>query len=245
MGAKSLALPLPAFPLSCATCRNARLSGLVVDVFGGLVVVSSSAAWAEAYRGHITACLIALMRPSAQGPSPLFPQPGLRPSPPGTPAAATAAGVPWAENEHDGGAQSLVVWRPSVDMLKEEGWGIDVGVGTPHKADTDTPPEAESERTRAEAELGASILEGEAVSGPQELAAVEGQALVHPGSTGEIGLSALGGEAEAGRGTPSAISSPDEGTPREDLTGPAARSSAGSEDPAIVEVRAILHYCVL
>lgn len=34
-----------------------RLSGLVVDIFGDLAVIASSAAWVEKYKPHIEACI--------------------------------------------------------------------------------------------------------------------------------------------------------------------------------------------
>uniref|UniRef100_A0A803N627 Uncharacterized protein n=1 Tax=Chenopodium quinoa TaxID=63459 RepID=A0A803N627_CHEQI len=56
-----------------------RLSGLIVDVFGDVAVVASSAAWVEKYKLEIEACI----------------------------------------NKVDGIRH--INWRPSVDMLKEEG----------------------------------------------------------------------------------------------------------------------------
>lgn len=34
-----------------------RLSGLIIDVFGGVAVVASSAAWVEKYKSEIEACI--------------------------------------------------------------------------------------------------------------------------------------------------------------------------------------------
>ncbi|KAL8195819.1 hypothetical protein R6Q57_025572 [Mikania cordata] len=56
-----------------------RLSGLIIDVFGDLAVVASSAAWVEKYKEHIKKCI---------------------------------SGLNVINN---------IVWRPSTDILKEEG----------------------------------------------------------------------------------------------------------------------------
>lgn len=56
-----------------------RLSGLIVDVFGDVAVVASSAAWVERYKLEIESCI----------------------------------------NKVDG--ISHINWRPSIDILKEEG----------------------------------------------------------------------------------------------------------------------------
>ncbi|KAL0706814.1 hypothetical protein Bca4012_073240 [Brassica carinata] len=60
-----------------------RLSGLIVDVFGDIAVVASSAAWLEKYRSHVEACL----RSSIHG-------------------------------------INHINWRPSLDVLKEDGFDI-------------------------------------------------------------------------------------------------------------------------
>ncbi|KAJ4894277.1 S-adenosyl-L-methionine-dependent methyltransferases superfamily protein [Raphanus sativus] len=60
-----------------------RLSGLIVDVFGDIAVVASSAAWIEKYRNHVEACL----RSSVHG-------------------------------------VNHINWRPSLDLLKEDGFDI-------------------------------------------------------------------------------------------------------------------------
>ncbi|KAM0000379.1 putative 23S rRNA (cytosine(1962)-C(5))-methyltransferase [Helianthus debilis subsp. tardiflorus] len=56
-----------------------RLSGLIIDVFGDIAVIASSAAWVEKYKEHIKKCISGL------------------------------------------GVINSVVWRPSTDILKEEG----------------------------------------------------------------------------------------------------------------------------
>lgn len=58
---------------------HARLSGLIVDVFGDIAVVASSAAWVEKYKSEIEACI-----------------------------------------SREGGINHIY-WRPSVEILKEEG----------------------------------------------------------------------------------------------------------------------------
>ncbi|KAL4579653.1 hypothetical protein LXL04_015809 [Taraxacum kok-saghyz] len=60
-----------------------RLSGLIIDVFGDLAVIASSAAWVERYKEHIKKCVRGLE------------------------------------------VIKSVVWRPSTEILKEE--GLDVG----------------------------------------------------------------------------------------------------------------------
>ncbi|KAG2328091.1 hypothetical protein Bca52824_010819 [Brassica carinata] len=60
-----------------------RLSGLIVDVFGDIAVVASSAAWLEKHRNHVEACL----RSSIHG-------------------------------------INHINWRPSLDLLKEDGFDI-------------------------------------------------------------------------------------------------------------------------
>ncbi|XP_043701591.1 ribosomal RNA large subunit methyltransferase I isoform X1 [Telopea speciosissima] len=66
-----------------------RLSGLIVDVFGNLAVVASSAAWVEKYKSEIESCI------------------------------SRTCDI------------DLIRWRPSVDILKEE--GLDVSdLGEPH-----------------------------------------------------------------------------------------------------------------
>ncbi|KAF8059638.1 hypothetical protein N665_1227s0014 [Sinapis alba] len=59
-----------------------RLSGLIVDVFGDIAVVASSAAWLEKYRNHVEACLRSIH------------------------------GI------------NHINWRPSLDVLKEDGFDI-------------------------------------------------------------------------------------------------------------------------
>ncbi|KAK6934734.1 S-adenosylmethionine-dependent methyltransferase [Dillenia turbinata] len=59
-----------------------RLSGLIVDVFGDLAIVASSAAWVEKYRPEIEACISRI------------------------------------DNINN------ISWRPSVEILKEEGWPL-------------------------------------------------------------------------------------------------------------------------
>lgn len=61
----------------CNVCL--RLSGLIVDVFGDVAVIASSAAWVEKYRPEIEACI------------------------------------------HEYNGINHLHWRPSLDMLKEEG----------------------------------------------------------------------------------------------------------------------------
>nr|XP_043628859.1 ribosomal RNA large subunit methyltransferase I [Erigeron canadensis] len=60
-----------------------RLSGLIIDVFGDLAVIASSAAWVEKYKEHIKKCIseIAVIK--------------------------------------------SIVWRPSTEILKEEGLDLD------------------------------------------------------------------------------------------------------------------------
>lgn len=77
-----------------------RLSGLIIDVFGDLAVVASSAAWVEKYKAEIEDCVRGI-----------------------------------EEINH-------VKWRPSVDILKEE--GIDVSELK------DTSPSTCPERTKVE-----------------------------------------------------------------------------------------------
>ncbi|CAH8362594.1 unnamed protein product [Eruca vesicaria subsp. sativa] len=59
-----------------------RLSGLIVDVFGDIAVVASSAAWLEKYRNHVETCL------------------------------SSIHGI------------NHINWRPSLDVLKEDGFDI-------------------------------------------------------------------------------------------------------------------------
>lgn len=59
-----------------------RLSGLIVDVFGDIAVVASSAAWVEKYKSEIEACI------------------GRK------------------------GEINHIYWRPSVEILKEEGLDV-------------------------------------------------------------------------------------------------------------------------
>ncbi|CAM8877049.1 unnamed protein product [Rhodiola kirilowii] len=69
-----------------------RLSGLIVDVFGDVAVIASSAAWVEKYRLEIEACI----------------------------------------NEYD--EINHIHWRPSLDMLKEE--GLEPSSNTEHRSST-------------------------------------------------------------------------------------------------------------
>lgn len=59
-----------------------RLSGLIVDVFGDIAVIASSAAWVEKYKQEIEACISRI-----------------------------------DEINH-------INWRPSVEILKEEGMNL-------------------------------------------------------------------------------------------------------------------------
>ncbi|CAL9227916.1 unnamed protein product [Arabidopsis halleri] len=80
---KSLALPSAntnAYRL--VNSEGDRLSGLIVDVFGDIVVVASSAAWPEKYRIEVESCLRSI----------------------------------------DG--INHINWRPSLDVLKEDGFDI-------------------------------------------------------------------------------------------------------------------------
>ncbi len=43
--------------MQIASLNYCRLSGLIVDVFGDLAVIASSAAWVEKYRPEVEACI--------------------------------------------------------------------------------------------------------------------------------------------------------------------------------------------
>ncbi|CAI5494269.1 unnamed protein product, partial [Closterium sp. Naga37s-1] len=118
----SPALPPPLFLLLPASLRpsasNAsRLSGLIVDVYGERMVVASSAAWVEAHRPSIMHAL-----------SHLLPAPGAH-----THARLEGAGDGGVGREGQGASgmeeHERIVWRRSVEMLKEEGVVVDGGEG--------------------------------------------------------------------------------------------------------------------
>lgn len=71
------------FP-NCMSPHHCRLSGLIVDVFGDLAVIASSAAWVEKYKPQVEACISRI-----------------------------------DEIHH-------IIWRPSVEILKEEGMDVTV-----------------------------------------------------------------------------------------------------------------------
>lgn len=98
------------FLMHCSYC--CRLSGLIVDVFGEIGVVASSAAWVEKYKPEIESCI------------------------------SRIDGI------------NHIKWRPSVDILKEE------GMDTSHFKDShpSTCPERTKVRNSSEIACHKEIL---------------------------------------------------------------------------------------
>ncbi|CAI5517012.1 unnamed protein product [Closterium sp. Naga37s-1] len=94
-----------------------RLSGLIVDVYGERMVVASSAAWVEAHRPAIMQALSHLL-PAASA---------------STQECAEGVGDGGVAREGQGGSglegHERIVWRRSVEMLKEEGVVVEGGEG--------------------------------------------------------------------------------------------------------------------
>lgn len=217
--------------LGSYSCGGGRLSGLVVDVFGGRAVVSSSAAWAEAYRGHITACLCDLLQPQTPPSHPVL-TPGEQPQTPahGTPAAPQVPpGVPCAEGGRGRGEaeQRLVVWRPSLEMLKEEGWGV--ATQTPQKGDAHTLAGADTRAPTVE-DTTSQSGEGTPTLSQADAPPTPGR---YSDNTSSLEPDCDAVFADMVGGT--------EGAAEEDLPQiPPTESTAGISDPAFVEVRVSL-----